>query len=206
MKFYKFMRFICYLPIYIGLPTKVIGNNLPKEGKFILTCNHQSLNDVLVVCIKVKRVIRFIAKKELFKSKLMAWFMKRMGVIAVDRDKPDLSSFKNVVKVLKEGGVVGVFPEGTRNKKQDGKLLPFKSGVAMFALKTKTPIVPMLLVRKPKLFRRNQLVIGEPFELTEYYDKPIDAEVLDVATEIIYQKTLALKEKTTIKCKKLKKA
>ena len=205
MFLYKFVVFLLYLPVKIFMPTKVIGNQVPKKGKFIITCNHQSFNDILTVGIYIKRIINFVAKKEIMQNRLVAWFMKRMGVITVDRDKPDISSFKAVYKVLKDDGVLGIFPEGTRNRSEDGKLLPFKNGVALFAIKTRSPIIPMLLVRKPKFFRRNQLIIGEPFELSDFYDKALEKDVLDEATSILYNKTLELKQLATINSKKIKK-
>lgn len=192
MIFYRFIRALFYLPVKIFMPTKKIGV-FPKEGKYILTCNHQSYNDSINLMVNSKRTICFVGKKEIFKNRFLAWGFRHMGVICVDRDKPDLSSFKSIFKVLKDDQLLGIFPEGTRNKKGDGDLLEFKNGVALIALKTKTSIVPMRFLRKPKFFRRNVLLIGEPIDLSGFYDKGTEKEVLDEVTKLIFDATETLK-------------
>lgn len=192
MIFYRFIRVLFYLPVKIFMPTKIVGV-LPKEGKCILTCNHQSYNDSVNLMVNSKRTIHFVGKKEIFKNKFLAWGFRCMGVICVDRDKPDLSSFKSIYKILKDEELLGIFPEGTRNKKDDGNLLGFKNGVALIALKTKTSIIPMRFLRKPKFFRRNILLIGEPIDLSEFYKKGTEKEVLDDITQLVFNATEALK-------------
>ena len=192
MAFYRFIRVLFYLPVKMFMPTKKIGA-LPKEGKYILTCNHQSFNDSVNLMVNSKRTIHFVGKKEIFKNRFLAWGFRHMGVGCVDREKPDLSSFKSIFKILKEEQLLGIFPEGTRNKKDDGNLLEFKNGVALIALKTKTSIVPMRFLRKPKFFRRNILLIGEPIDLSEFYDKGTEKEVLDEVTKLIFDATETLK-------------
>ena len=68
-----------------------------------------------------------------------------------------------------------------------------KNGACMFAIKTKTPILPCFILKHQKLFRFNKLIVGEPFELSEYYDKKLDKETLDEASQVIIEKLTALK-------------
>ena len=201
MFWYKLCKFLLYIPSRLIMPTKRIGQKIPKKGKYIVICNHQSYLDIPAVGMYVNRPLHFVAKKELRKNKLLNFFMKLFKVVAIDRDKPDLSSFKEIYKVLKNNELLCIFPEGTRNRDRKEELLPFKNGVALFALKTRTPIVPMFLVKKPKFFSRNRLIIGEPLDFAEYYDKGIEKDVLDEVTRILYDKTLELQNLDTKKQK-----
>jgi len=82
-----------------------------------------------------------------------------------------------------------VFPEGTRNKKSE-ELQEIKSGTAMLAIKAKVPVLPIHIAKRAKVFRRQRLYIGEPFDLSEFYDQKLSAEVLDAASKKIEEKLL----------------
>ena len=95
------------------------------------------------------------------------------------------------MKYLKNGEIVCIFPEGTRNKTED-IFLPFKSGAAALSIKTKTPIVPMIQVRKIKVFKRSHVLYGEPFEFSEYYDKKLTEQDIKEADEKLRERMLDL--------------
>ena len=158
---YKLLRILLYIPLQILLPTRVIGKkNIDKDGKMIIACNHLTYFDVILLCLHINRKICFMAKKELKKSWFLKWIFKKMNVITVDRDNLELSTVKEVLGVLKSGKVLGIFPEGTRNKTKE-LLLPFKEGVTLFAEKTGAPVVPIVIKRKPRFFVPNKITIGE---------------------------------------------
>ena len=164
-KLYKFLKFIFYIPICLLMPTKVVGKeNLLKEGRVILACNHMTFWDPVLLVAHTKRKINFVGKKEIFKSKFARWFFNKMGVIEIDRENLDLTTIKKIIKVLKDDEVLGIFPEGTRNRTNE-ILLPFKEGTTMFAERTDSPIIPIIIEKKPKLFRRNKIIIGEPLKM-----------------------------------------
>ena len=94
-----------------------------------------------------------------------------MGGLPIDRDNPDMKSLMTALKVLKEGHKLAIFPEGTRNKTGSTELQPIKGGAMIFAVKAKSPIVPIMIDRKLKMFRKSNVIVGKPFELTEYYGK-----------------------------------
>jgi 1-acyl-sn-glycerol-3-phosphate acyltransferase len=104
-----------------------------------------------------------------------------------------IKATKQILQLLKENKTIGVFPEGTRNKNEEDKF-EAKNGACMFAIKSKTPIVPLWLVRKPKPFRKNILLIGEPFELSEFYNERLSQEVLNKASIVLTEKMLELKK------------
>lgn len=122
----------------------------------------------------------------MFNTKFKAWFFKSVYVIPIDRKTPSVNSIKTSLKVLKSGNLLSMFPEGTRNK-TDEDLQDIKGGCCMLAIKAKVPIIPINIKKKPKLFRRNKIIIGKPFELKDFYDQKLNSDVLDKASEIVYE-------------------
>ena len=164
---YRVLRIIFFLPIVLLMPCKIVGaKNIDKKGKVILAINHLTLLDVVILIIYLKRRIYFVGKKELFKNKFVKWFFKKMGVIPIDRENMDIATVKSIIQVLKDEHVLGIFPEGTRNKSDD-VLLDFKDGTTLFAERTGAPVVPIIIKRKPRLFVPNKVVIGEKI----YFEK-----------------------------------
>lgn len=105
-----------------------------------------------------------MAKKEYFDSK-MAWFFKATGCISVDRSKKDEVAKEAALNILKSGGAVGLFPEGTRNKTKEF-LLPFKFGTVSMAKKTDATIIPFGLTGDYKFRSKNLTVrFGKPFKV-----------------------------------------
>ena len=96
-------------------PTIIGKENIPKEGRIILAGNHVNIMDQCNVIISTKRTIYYMAKKEYFDNKKVAWFFKSAGCIPVDRTKKDEKATTSAIKVLNRDEVLGIFPEGTRN-------------------------------------------------------------------------------------------
>jgi len=158
---------LCWLPIRIMFPTKVIGKkNLPKKEGYVLTCNHYSNMDPILLNICLFKKIRFLAKKELFESKFLAFFLKRFGAYPINREKPEISSVKFALNALKDKKILGIFPEGTRNKDlSDDSLQDLKNGAVIFAAKGNAKMVPVIIYKRCKFLRKNYIVIGEPIEI-----------------------------------------
>ena len=165
-KFYKFVKPILGLIFRVYYNPKVIGKeNIPKSGSIIVAGNHKHVMDQCGMIISTKRVLHYMAKKEYFDSKL-AWFFRWTGCISVNRSIHDDVAKETALNVLKNGGALGIFPEGTRNK-TDAFLLPFKFGCVSMAKKTDSYIVPFSVTGDYK-FRSKNLVyrIGKPFKVT----------------------------------------
>ena len=113
-------------------PTIIGAEIIPKSGSILIVGNHKHLYDQCLTIIATKRGIHYMAKKEYFDDKKVAWFFKGTGCISVDRSKKDENSKALALSVLKDGGAVGLFPEGTRNKTNEF-LLPFKFGAVSMA-------------------------------------------------------------------------
>lgn len=143
---------------------KIIGaEKIPKDSAIVIAGNHKHVYDQCLTIIATKRVIHYMAKKEYFDGKLAPLF-RVSGCIPVDRSRKDFSSAMSALKVLKRGGAIGIFPEGTRNK-TDKFLLNFKTGAVAMAKKSGAYIVPFGLTGDYK-FRSKNLTIryGEPFK------------------------------------------
>lgn len=136
---------------------KIIGReNIPETGGVILAGNHRHIFDPCMPIISTKRPVHYMAKKELL-SGIFGWFFKLVGCISVDRGHDNTLAKNEAIKVLEEGKVLGIFPEGTRNKTND-ILLPFKYGAVSMSKKTNAYIVPFAITGKYKLFN-NDLTI-----------------------------------------------
>lgn len=202
MWMYWFYWIIAFLPIRIFYPTKVIGRkNLPKKKKAILACNHTSNLDIAVVNIRLYARPYTLAKHTLFKGKFRAALMHSLGAIEVNREEVGLSTVKKVLKILKNDRWLIMFPEGTRNNISEGEQLSLKGGLAMFSIKSGAPIVPMWLMKKPRFLRRNVLLIGEPFRLTQFEGQRLNSEVTAQATVIISQKMQGLRDGYLAECR-----
>ncbi len=155
--FNKFFK-LYYNPKTIG------AENIPTDGAIVIAGNHKHILDQCITIAATKRMIHYMAKKEYFDGKF-AWFFGAMGCIPVDRQNTDIRSVKSAMKVLRKGGAIGIFPEGTRNR-TDAMLLEFKPGAATLAKKTDAYIVPFGLTGDYK-FRSKNLIVryGTPFKV-----------------------------------------
>lgn len=157
---------------------KVIGKeNIPAEGGCIICPNHKSYWDPPLVVAFNKRHINMIAKKELYKNPIIAWVGKIFNVFPVDRNGKDIEAVKHSLKVLKNGEILGIFPEGTRHGIEKG--IKVKSGAVQMAIKAGVPIIPAGINGDYKTFKKTKITYGEPI----YYNN-IDAKDKDVAEKL----------------------
>lgn len=194
---YYLVLTLLLFPLMILFPTRVKGRkNVLKKGKMIMVANHQTNFDAILVGTRVlNRRFWFMAKSELFKNKFLSAFYRGLDMYPVNRKQNDIKAVKTTLRLLNENKALCIFPEGTRLETEE--VNEVKNGVALFALKTKSPIVPSIFVKKPRLFRFNTYIIGEPFtlsEMPEFKDKPINKESLNLASAIISYRMNILKE------------
>ena len=191
--FYKIGRVIlgCIFKIYYN-PKIINKEYIPTDGPIIIAGNHMHLYDQFLTIIATKRGIHYMAKKEYFDSKKTAWFFKAAGCIRVDRTKKDPEAVNNALNVLFDGGAIGIFPEGTRNK-TDAFLLPFKFGAVSIAKKSNALIVPFGITGDYK-FRSKNLTIryGKPFKVgnmtLEKANEKLYKEVEKLMKQNLYEK------------------
>ncbi len=143
MKKYRLLQLAFQLLFKIIAKIKVTGlENFPRKGPFILAVNHLALIDpvVLLAVLPVQRITVFVARKW-EKAFFVGWFVRTMGGIFVHRGEVDRRALQASLKVLKNGGILGLAPEGTRSK--TGGLMRAKPGVAYLASKANVPILPI---------------------------------------------------------------
>lgn len=136
--------------------------NIPDDGA-ILASNHTAFSDVLVISAAAKRQVRYMAKKELFKTPL-APLIKALGAYPVDRKGADVGSIKNTISLVERGELVGIFPQGHRQGGKDPRKTEIKSGVGMIAYHTKARVIPVFLDNgrmKTGIFRKNRVTFGK---------------------------------------------
>ena len=165
---YKLSRLILGPIFKLYYNPKIIGKeNIKKDGPIVIAGNHKHLYDQCLTIVATKRGIHYMAKKEYFDDKKVAWFFKGTGCISVDRKNKDKEAVSKALSVLKDNGAIGIFPEGTRNRTEEF-LLPFKYGAVSMAQKTDAYIVPFGITGDYK-FRSKNLTIryGKPFKVTD---------------------------------------
>ena len=156
------VRTFCYIVFRVG---KIGKENVPRTGAYIMCANHTSNWDPPIIVACTNRKMHIMAKAELFKNKFICWFAEKCWVFPVKRGGKDIESMKHSLKVLKDGEMLMLFPEGTRNKTKEF-LLPFKFGAVSMASKTDSYLVPFGITGD-YVFRSKNLVIryGKPFKV-----------------------------------------
>ena len=150
--------------------------NIPKTGGVVITCNHTSFLDGIFMVYACNRPIHMLAKKELFKKGILNFGFRSIGCIPVDRSIHDENAKSEVIDILNEGKVLGIFPEGTINRtfgtKDEVMFLPFKRGAFKFASKTDSYIVPAVVSGGYNMFKGTaKITYGKPYKVESDFDK-----------------------------------
>ena len=153
---------------------KNIGSdNIPKEGGFILACNHLSFSDPVLLGLCIKRRLYFMAKIELFKNKFAGAVIRALGAFPVDRGAGDGKAIKTGEDIIREGNAMTIFIEGGRSK--TGELMRPRSGCALVAQQMQVPVVPacITIVGNPKHTIAKRVI---------HFGKPLSAQELGLTT------------------------
>ena len=206
MPLLSFLR-VLVLPVYWLLrPFRFYGNRKVKDGACIYISNHYGLMDPAYPACTTWEGIHYMAKTEVLKMPLIGFLFRKVKGITANRDGNDVRALLDCFKCLKNGEKICVYPEGTRNK-TDAEMLPFRHGAAAIAIKAKVPVVPIMLYSRPRYFRMTHVLVGEPIELTEYYDKKLTEADYNEADQKLYDLMLGLRQahKEFLQSKKKKK-
>ena len=199
---------IVFLPLTIFVPIKKIGKKNLKELKgenFIIACNHTSNLDAVMLDIVFRKKFRFLAKKELFTKKFNGSFLKSLGAVPVDRSQADPKAIKEIFRLLDNDKDVAIFPQGTRAKTINIEEGSAKEGVAMFSIRTNTPILPVMFDRKIKPFKTTRLIVGKPIypDIERKKDKEYLTEyansLIEQMNDLIEQDIIENKKKIMLK-------
>jgi 1-acyl-sn-glycerol-3-phosphate acyltransferase len=202
--FYWFLKFVAVGPLLrlIFRPTVEGAENVPVDGPAILASNHLSYSDWLFMPLTLPRRVTFVAKAEYFEGRgLKGWaqrtFFSGAGQVPIDRSggRASEGAITSGLRILREGGLFGIYPEGTRS--HDGRLYRGRTGVARMALEAKVPVVPVAVIGTDVLappgkvfgrFTRPHVRFGKPLDFSRYQGLESDRFVLrSITDEIMYE-------------------
>jgi len=178
--------------------------NVPKTGGVIIASNHSSYLDPPAVgaCTYRTRMTHFMARDTLFKKGFMNWFLHKVGVIPLDRDKGDVKAMRMSIQLLKNGASVALFPEGTRS--ETGELQPAKPGIGFLVAKGQAPVVPVYVHGAYEAWSKHSgglkskpvtVVFGKLITSEEIQRLGKGREAYPLIGELIMQRITELKEK-----------
>jgi 1-acyl-sn-glycerol-3-phosphate acyltransferase len=154
-------------------------DRVPATGGLVVAANHVSYLDPPMLGTWFPRTIHFMAKRELFSIPVLSWAIRAVNAFPVDRERADLASIRRALHILRDGGVVGIFPEGTRNLAGDAKA---RRGAVLLAVTAGCPVTPVALVGTRGAARRLraskvEIRIGEPMRFQGSAEKPTKIEM-----------------------------
>ena len=192
MKFYNFVyKYLGPLFRWVFRLEVVGSENEPKEGGFLACPNHISNWDVIILAIALHRPVRFFAKAELFKVPLLKQLVSSLGAFPASRGTADLGALKKTINLLKEGNIVGFFPQGTRHPGEDPRQTEVKHGVAMITHRGGAPILPVYIETKNNKilpFRKVKVALGKLINADEMGMEKGGKEEYDRASKYVFSK------------------
>ncbi|UOQ85895.1 lysophospholipid acyltransferase family protein [Gracilibacillus salinarum] len=185
MSFYQFAKTVVKIFLKPKYKVQSYGTeNIPTEGPVIICSNHISNYDPPIVGITSPRPIHFMAKEELFDNKVFGFILRHVNAFPIKRGMSDRNALRRGLEVLKDGHVLGLFPEGTRSK--TGEIKRGLAGAGFFALRSKATIVPCAIIGQYKSKAPLKVVYGKPVEMeTMRSNKSSAQEVTDAIMEEI---------------------
>jgi 1-acyl-sn-glycerol-3-phosphate acyltransferase len=148
--------------------------HFPEQGGVLLCSNHIDNMDPPILGVTCPRPISFMAKAELFNVPILSGIIKKLNAFPVKRGGNDREALRTGLKVLKEGKVLGLFPEGTRSK--TGKLGKGLAGAGYFALRTNAQVIPCAIIGSYRIFQKVKVIYGKPIDMSELREKKASPE------------------------------
>jgi 1-acyl-sn-glycerol-3-phosphate acyltransferase len=176
------------------------GANVPRQGPVLLLANHQCYLDPVFIGLATRRQLSFLARKSLWKSRALGWFINSLNAVPVDQEGVAKEGLKTVISLLERGRAVVIFPEGQRTL--DGKMGPLMPGVHLIIKKTRPLIVPVGIAGAYDAWPRWRpypipaplflpgakgtvaVSIGKPFDSTHLAEMPRDQAIAELFTTI----------------------
>ncbi|WP_274651668.1 lysophospholipid acyltransferase family protein [Paenibacillus humicola] len=155
-------------------------DNIPAAGPVILCSNHTSNLDPTTVGVMVNRKVHYMAKQELFNVPLFGPFIRALGAFPVKRGGVSKDTIRTAIALMRDGGVMGIFPEGSRRAPSGAG----KKGAAMIALRSGATVIPVAITGNYRLFSKVVIRYGQPIDLSAFIQDS-SSNVLDKLTETI---------------------
>ncbi len=161
------------------------ADNFISDKPFVLICNHKSMMDPVLLYTHLPKKMHFMAKKELFDNKFLNYILKKAGAFPINRGKNDINAIKTSMKVLKDGNILGIFPQGTRvDDVQHGQA---KSGAFLIASKCNVPVLPVAIKGDYKFRNKITIRIFEPYYFEE---RKYSMDEISESANIVFDKIL----------------
>ena len=172
-------------------------DHIPDQGPVLLVSNHLSHLDVLILGILLNRPLNYVARSTLFIGPL-GWFIRSVGAFPINRDGMGAEGFKETLRRVRSGGIVTLFPEGTRT--EDGDLGEMKSGIARLVARSKAPVVPAAIAGSFEAWPKSRVYpvahplrvhFGAPITTDQMSDLDPDALTALIRTRILQCQVIA---------------
>ncbi|MCK6257533.1 1-acyl-sn-glycerol-3-phosphate acyltransferase [Fictibacillus sp. WQ 8-8] len=175
MNLYKFGKAVCGAFLKSMYKIDIQGlENVPADGGILLCSNHINNFDPPLVGVAAPRDVHFMAKAELFSMPVLKTILPKINAFPVKRGMSDKQALRNGLSILKEGKVLGLFPEGTRSK--TGQLGQGLAGAGFFALKSEAAVVPCAIKGEYKRGKKITIIFGKPIDFTEMREQKASAK------------------------------
>lgn len=199
---YRVLRTACAHVLRSQFAYRVTGlERLPETGPFVVAANHHNYLDGVVLGVAVPRPISFLVMPRVYRaSPLHPGFHRQIGSIPVNLERPDPGAIKRVLRLLDNGRVVGIFPEGPHSR--EGRLVRGLPGVALIALRSGVPVIPAAITGTYEALRARRFYVprvypvsvrfGAPLHFSRPRHRPITRHERDVVTRRIMSEIAAL--------------
>jgi 1-acyl-sn-glycerol-3-phosphate acyltransferase len=175
LAWYRFVQYVVATLFAALWSWRATGrDNLPRRGGVLLVSNHLSLLDVFVLGMPLQRPLNYVARSTLFIPGL-SFLMRSVGGFPIQREGMGAAGMKETLRRLRSGGIVTLFPEGTRSR--DGELGPLKPGIAALVARAGVPVVPAAIAGTFESWPRKRL-LPVPHPIRIHYGRPIQPEDL----------------------------
>lgn len=185
--FYSFVKAVLSFVVRIWFRYRIVDlDKAVTEGPVIVSGNHNSMWDIVAMAAAYPRKIHFIGKKELREVPVLGFLFSKLDAIFIDREANDIESMRASLNVLKNGDVIGIFPEGTRTTAPDPKNM--KAGVSFLSMRGKAPIQPVRIESDFKFRHEMKVTFRNPISFEDYSHLPrkeaLDQMAIDIFNEI----------------------
>ena len=186
MRLYAFLRAFARVILRLVFRFRLYHNGeAPLEGGAILAVNHISFWDPFFLGVSApRRHLTFMARSSLFTKPLVGWCLKKVQAVPLDRNANDFGALRTTISLLKEGKMIGIYPQGTRCPDRSPRETSFENGAAYLAMTAGVPIIPIGVATKNyrvRWFRKVVSVVGEPI----FFERSRDRSVIEKNTGVL---------------------
>ena len=192
-RMYGFAKKLSSFVVRFLFPVKYIHVERLRDLKApaILIANHQSWLDPMVIAHPCPHELRFLGKQELHKGRLLSYVMDHLHMIPVARHETDIAAMRACSRVLKDGYVLCIFPEGTRHQKQ--MMEEVEAGASLLALRSGVPLIPIYFDKKMRFLRPTTVLIGEPIDYADLRADGVNMNNSDLLDQRIHDRFYAMR-------------